>query len=219
MSLSEEEFARQRAAMVETQIVRRGVRDPAVLEVMRTLPRHAFVPEDSRSRAYEDGPIAIGEGQTISQPYIVAAMTAALHLRPTDRVLEIGTGSAYQTAILSRLAGEVLSLEVRPSLARAAAAKLGTLGYTNVRVFERDGSLGLLEYAPYDAILAAAAAPAVPEPLKQQLADNGRLVLPVGAADKQQLQLITRLGTSYVTQPLDACQFVPLIGYYGWPKT
>jgi protein-L-isoaspartate(D-aspartate) O-methyltransferase len=217
-SPSEEQFAALRAAMVETQIIRRGVRDPAVLAVMRSVPRHEFVPAEARARAYEDSPIAIGEGQTISQPYIVAAMTAALHLQPTDRVLEIGTGSAYQTAILSRLAAEVYSTEVRPLLARHAATKLASLGYRNVHLFERDGSLGLPEYAPYDAILAAAAAPSVPQPLKQQLAENGRLILPVGAAEKQQLLLITRSGTSYLSQALDPCQFVPLIGYYGWPE-
>lgn len=204
--------------MVETQIAKRGVRDPRVLEVMRAVPRHEFVPAELRSRAYEDAPLPIGEGQTISQPYIVAAMTAALQLRSTDRVLEVGTGSAYQAAILSRLAGAVFSIEVKPALAEAAAATLTRLGYANARVLVRDGSLGLPEFAPFDAILAAAAAPAVPDPLQQQLADGGRLILPVGPAEKQQLRLIVRSGTSYLTQLLDACQFVPLIGYYGWPE-
>lgn len=217
-SPTNEDLAKVREAMVESQIVRRGVRDPAVLAVMRTVPRHEFVPAELRNRAYEDAPIPIGEGQTISQPYIVAAMTAALQLKPTDRVLEIGAGSAYQTAVLSRLASEVYSVEVRPALAVAASARLATLNYRNVHIFQRDGSLGLPEFAPYDAILAAAAAPRVPEPLLEQLAEGGRLILPVGSPESQQLRLITRNGTAYLTQLLDPCQFVPLIGYHGWPE-
>ncbi len=217
-SRTDEELAKMREAMVDSQIVRRGVRDDAVLQVMRDVPRHEFVPSELRNRAYEDAPIPIGEGQTISQPYIVAVMTAALQLKPTDKVLEIGTGSAYQTAVLSRLTAEVYSIEVRPALADAASGRLASLGYNNFHIFQRDGSLGLPEFAPYDAILAAAAAPRVPDPLLEQLAEGGRLILPVGAAESQQLRLIIRNGTAYLTQLLDPCQFVPLIGYHGWPE-
>lgn len=212
------EFAVQRAEMVEKQLRRRNVTDSGVLAAMAAVRREEFVPKEFRSRAYEDAPLPIGEGQTISQPYIVAAMTAALHLTGCERVLEIGSGCGYQAAILSRLAKIVFSIESRSELAATAAARLERLGYANVHVHCGDGTLGLPELAPFDAILVAAAAPAVPEPLRLQLADGGRLILPVGDSESQELRYIERLGNSYHTLTLEGCRFVPLVGYYGWKE-
>jgi protein-L-isoaspartate(D-aspartate) O-methyltransferase len=169
-----------------------------------------------RSRAYEDVPLPIGAGQTISQPYIVAAMTAALRLEPEDRVLEVGTGCGYQAAVLSLLAKEVFTIECRAELAAAASARLAALGYSNVHVHCGDGTLGLPEFAPFDAILIAAAAPAVPKPLLTQLAEGGRMILPVGNADQQELRLIEKDGTEIHTNILEGCRFVPLVGHHGW---
>ena len=204
--------------MIEKQLRRRGVHDSGVLAAMAGVRREEFVPKEFRQRAYEDAPLPIGEGQTISQPYIVAAMTAALQLTRSERVLEIGTGCGYQSAILSRLAKIVFSIESRSELASAAAARLDRLGYENVHVHCGDGTLGLLELAPFDAILVAAAAPAVPEPLRSQLAEGGRLILPVGDAENQELLSIERHGNSFETRTLEACRFVPLIGYHGWKE-
>jgi protein-L-isoaspartate(D-aspartate) O-methyltransferase len=214
--LESEEFAPQLAKMIETQLRRRGVTDAAVLAAMEIVPRHEFVPEEFRARAYDDAPLPIGDGQTISQPYIVAAMTAALDLRTADRVLEIGTGCGYQAAVLSRLAKEVFTVERRPELALSASARLGGLGYANVHVHCGDGTLGLPEFAPFNAILVAAAAPAVPQPLLAQLAEGGRMILPVGDAEHQELRLIEKRGKSYRNTTLEGCRFVPLVGYYGW---
>jgi protein-L-isoaspartate(D-aspartate) O-methyltransferase len=197
---------------------RRGVRDSGVLAAMVAVPREEFVPKEFRQRAYEDAPLPIGEGQTISQPYIVAAMTAALHLNGSDHVLEIGTGCGYQAAILSHLAKIVFTIESRSQLASSAAARLDRLGLENVHVHCGDGTLGLPELAPFDAILVAAAAPSVPEPLRAQLAEGGRLILPVGDADSQELLHIERHGNSFETRTLEACRFVPLIGYHGWKE-
>jgi protein-L-isoaspartate(D-aspartate) O-methyltransferase len=169
-----------RERMVTTQLAGRGVRDPRVLGAMRDVPRHLFVPEAVARDAYEDRPLPIGEGQTISQPYMVAAMTAALAPGPADRVLEVGTGSGYQAAILARLARSVVTIERHPALAARARAAMDALGITNVRVVVGDGSNGYPDEAPYDRILVTAGAPAVPESLKEQLADGGRLVIPVG---------------------------------------
>ena len=205
-----------RAEMVETQIQRRGIKDPRVLRAMATVPRHEFVPEDHRDLAYTDEPLGIGEGQTISQPYIVAAMTEALGLRGTERVLDVGTGCGYQAAVLAILCKEVFSIEYRPELARAAADRLHRLGFTTVHVHCGDGSLGLKEFAPYDAILVAAAAPKIPEPLREQLSEGGRLIVPVGAEDHQHLLLVTRHGNEYTTERREGCRFVPLVGRYGW---
>jgi protein-L-isoaspartate(D-aspartate) O-methyltransferase len=205
-----------RAEMVETQVRKRGVKDLGVLRALAAVPRHEFVPEQCKSFAYTDEPLAIGEGQTISQPYIVAAMTEALGLTGSERVLDIGTGCGYQSALLSLLCREVYSVELRPELARAAAERLQRLGFANVHVHCGDGSLGLKEFAPYDAILVAAAAPKVPEPLLEQLNDGGRLIAPVGAEDHQQLTLVTRRGTEYATERHEGCRFVPLLGRYGW---
>jgi protein-L-isoaspartate(D-aspartate) O-methyltransferase len=212
------EFAAQRLEMIEKQLRRRGVTDAAVLVAMTAVPRHEFVAEELRSHAYDDLPLPIGGGQTISQPYIVAAMTAALRLQPSDRVLEIGTGCGYQAAVLSRLVKEVITIERRPELASAASAKLARLGYANAHVHCGDGTLGLAEFAPFDAILVAAAAPAVPKPLLAQLAEGGRMILPVGDAEHQELQLIEKRGDAFPTKLLEGCRFVPLVGYHGWQE-
>src|SRR5882757_2344274 len=216
--LEKKEYAAQRAEMIEKQLRRRGISDEAVLAAMTAVPRHEFVPEELRSRAYEDLPLPIGGGQTISQPYIVAAMTTALHLQPGDRALEVGTGCGYQAAVLSRLAKEVFSIERRPELASSAAAKLARLGYSNAHVHCGDGTLGLAELAPFDAILVAAAAPAVPKPLLAQLAEGGRLILPVGDTEHQELQLIEKHGDTFPITMLEGCRFVPLVGYHGWQE-
>lgn len=212
MDLSE---ARER--MVAAQIAARGVTDSRVLAAMREVPRHLFVPEAVARDAYDDRPLPIGEGQTISQPYMVAAMSAALAPTPTDRVLEVGTGSGYQAAILARLARSVVTIERHPSLAARAETALSALGILNVRVVLGDGSKGYPADAPYDRILVTAAAPAVPEPLKSQLADGGRLVMPVGPETLQRLKLIDRQGDHYTELEGEGCVFVPLIGKHGWP--
>ena len=205
-----------RAEMVKTQIQKRRVTDPGVLRAMLTVPRHEFVTEQYRGLAYSDEPLGIGEGQTISQPYIVAAMTEALELRGSQKVLDIGTGCGYQAAVLSLLSREVYSVEYRSELARSAAERLQRLGFTNVHVRCGDGSLGLQEFAPYDAILVAASAPSVPVPLLEQLNDNGRLIAPVGAEDHQELLLVSRRGNEYAAQHREGCRFVPLLGRFGW---
>jgi protein-L-isoaspartate(D-aspartate) O-methyltransferase len=212
------EFAPQRAEMIEKQLRRRGITDGAVLAAMLAVPRHEFVPEELRSRAYEDAPLPIGGGQTISQPYIVAAMTSALRLQPTDRALEIGTGCGYQAAVLSLLAKVVFTIERHPELASAASKRLTKLGYHNVHVHCGDGTLGLPEFAPFDAILVAAAAPAAPQPLLAQLAEGGRLIVPVGDADNQELQLIEKRAGAFSTKMLEGCRFVPLVGHHAWQK-
>ena len=211
-------FAALRAEMIEKQVRRRGIADSRVLAAMAAVAREEFVPQEFRHRAYEDAPLPIGEGQTISQPYIVAVMSAALNLTGNERVLEIGTGCGYQAAVLSRMAKVVFTIESRSELASAAAARLERLGYVNVHVHCGDGTLGLPEFAPFDAILVAAAAPAVPEPLRSQLAEGGRLILPVGDAENQELRLIERVGSSFQIQVLEPCRFVPLIGYHGWKE-
>jgi protein-L-isoaspartate(D-aspartate) O-methyltransferase len=185
---------------------------------MTAVPRHEFVANELRSHAYEDAPLPIGGGQTISQPYIVAAMTTALHLQPGDRVLEIGTGCGYQAAVLSRLAREVFTIERRPELASAASRLLAQLDYSNVHVHCGDGTFGLPEIAPFDAILVAAAAPEIPKPLLAQLAERGRMIIPVGGADHQELQLVERHGGAFPAKILEGCRFVPLVGYHGWQE-
>jgi protein-L-isoaspartate(D-aspartate) O-methyltransferase len=206
-----------RHAMVEQQILRRGVVSPRVLEAMRAVPRHEFVPEDQQADAYTDKPLPIGEGQTISQPFMVAAMTAALELTGNERVLEIGTGCGYQAAVLAKLAHEVYSIESRASLAAAARERLARLGYANVQIRAGDGTLGWPEAAPFDRILVTAAAPSIPPPLLDQLAEGGRLIIPVGASDHQNLRRIAKHQGQIIEQTLFDCRFVPLIGRYGWP--
>jgi protein-L-isoaspartate(D-aspartate) O-methyltransferase len=213
------EAARLRAAlhaMIETQIERRGVRDARVLAALRAVPRHAFVPADLRAQAYDDAPLPIGAGQTISQPYMVAAMTAALQLTENERVLEVGAGCGYQAAVLSKLGREVVTLEYRAELAAATAKRLAEMRYDNIHVHCGDGTLGLPEMAPFDAILVAAGAPAPPPPLLAQLAEGGRMVIPVGTLESQELQLIERKRDMFHTTVLDNCRFVPLIGAHGW---
>jgi protein-L-isoaspartate(D-aspartate) O-methyltransferase len=216
--LEAKEYAPQRAEMIEKQLRRRGITDGAVLAAMLAVPRHEFVPEELRSRAYEDAPLPIGGGQTISQPYIVAAMTSALRLQPGDRALEIGTGCGFQAAVLSHLAREVFTIELRPELASIASGKLARLGYHNVHVHCGDGTLGLPEFAPFDGILVAAAAPEVPEPLLAQLSEAGRLIIPVGDADNQELRLVEKHAGVFSSKMLEGCRFVPLVGHHGWQK-
>lgn len=213
-----EDFEAQRSEMIERQLRRRGIADERVLAAMAEVRREDFVPQELRRRAYEDGPLPIGDAQTISQPYIVAAMTAALRLSGDERVLEIGAGCGYQAAVLSRLARIVFTIEVRSELAATAADRLARLRYENVHVHCGDGTLGLAELAPFDAILVAAAAPDVPGPLRLQLAEGGRMILPVGDPDNQDLHLIGRSGTTFHTTVLEGCRFVPLVGYHGWKE-
>jgi protein-L-isoaspartate(D-aspartate) O-methyltransferase len=216
---SRNDFAQARQEMVETQIRRRHITDSRVLECLERVPRHEFVPTEFRDRAYEDVPLPIGEGQTISQPYIVAAMTAALHLQGDERVLEIGTGFGYQAAVLACLAREVFTVEFRAALATEATERLARLGYENAHVHCGDGTLGLPEFAPYDAILVAAAAPSAPAPLLAQLAEGGRMIVPVGDVENQDLQLIERSHDTFRTTMLEPCRFVPLLGAHGWKET
>ncbi len=213
----ETDYQKARASMVEL-IRRRGVKDPRVLEAMAKVPRHLFVPPHLRDEAYADYPLAIGEGQTISQPYIVALMTEALELPPQSRVLEIGTGSGYQAAILAEIAREVYSVERLPSLAQRAEKLLKKLGYTNVHIKVGDGTLGWPEEAPYHGIIVTAAAPSIPPPLLEQLAVGGKLVIPVGGAYSQELLQVTKLDEegNYTTRSLGGCVFVKLYGKYGW---
>jgi protein-L-isoaspartate(D-aspartate) O-methyltransferase len=209
----------RRARMVTEQIAGRGVRDEALLGAMRELPRHLFVPEERQLDAYEDRPLGVGEGQTISQPYMVALMTETLAPQPHHRVLEIGTGSGYQAAILGRLAGSVITIERHAALAAQAGAALDRVGTTNVEIVIGDGTEGYPPAAPYDRILVTAGAPAVPPALKAQLAENGRLVVPVGTADMQQLVIVDRSGGDFVERHGAACVFVPLVGRHGWPAS
>lgn len=204
-------FLALRRRMVDVQLRSRGITDERVLEVMARVPRHEFAPERYRDQAYEDHPLPIGEGQTISQPYIVAIMLEALCLKPGDRVLEVGTGSGYVTALLAELTGEVISLERHPVLADQARVLLERLGYRNVWVITADGSRGFAEGAPYDAIIVSAAAPQVPRELVEQLAENGRLIIPVGWDDAQQLQLIEKREGQPRTSLRELCRFVPLV--------
>jgi len=205
-----------RHRMVEEQIRARGVRDERVLSAMEEVPRHLFVPPALRGSAYDDDPLPIGEGQTISQPFIVAEMTQALRLTGSEKVLEIGTGSGYQTAILSRLCREVVTVERLASLSEAARKRLDALGMSNVAYVVGDGSLGCPEKAPYDRILSAAASPAVPAPWIEQLAEGGIVVLPMGRRYEQVLARVTRRDGSTHTELLGGCRFVPLIGEHGF---
>lgn len=200
----------KRLEMVERQIAGRGVKDLRVLEAMRTIPRHLFVPEAEMPHAYEDRPLPIGSGQTISQPYIVAFMTEQLHLTGSETVLEIGTGSGYQTAVLARLAKKVYSIEIRKELADEAAERLKRLGITNAEVKAGDGYNGWPEHAPFDGILVTAAPERIPPPLLEQLASPGRMVIPVGAF-YQELKVIKREGAGYTEKSVLPVRFVPFI--------
>lgn len=209
-------YTAARLEMVQSQLQRRGITDTRVLQAMRDIPRHLFVPTAWRHEAYSDHPLPIEAEQTISQPYIVALMTQALQLHGDERVLEVGTGSGYQAAVLSRLAGQVYTIEYFAILAAQARAVLQQLGYTNVAVHVGDGGLGLPAQAPYQGILVAAAAPHLPQPLLAQLADGGRLVIPVGDAQGQELLIVCRHGDTYVEERSVPCRFVPLLGREGW---
>jgi protein-L-isoaspartate(D-aspartate) O-methyltransferase len=209
-------FLAERRNMVESQLRARGIRDERVLTAMSQVARQEFVPAEYRGQVYEDHPIPIGEGQTVSQPYIVAIMLEALALNPLDTVLEIGTGSGYQTALLAELTHQVYSVERHASLARIAEATLGRLGYTNIEVVLGDGSNGLPEHAPFDAIVVSAAAPQIPPPLFEQLRDGGRMVIPVGPAQAQELQFVRKQAGQPLVTSLEGCRFVPLIGSKGY---
>jgi protein-L-isoaspartate(D-aspartate) O-methyltransferase len=207
----------ERAQMVELQLRRRGISDPRLLRAFLDVPREEFVPADERRFAYEDSPLPIPEGQTISQPFVVAVTASALRLRPTDRVLEVGTGSGYAAAVLSRLAAEVYTVERHAPLATEATVRLERLGYSNVHVRYADGTLGWPEHAPFDAIAVAAASPEVPRPLLEQLAVGGRLVIPVGSAQSQVLTSVTQPSAGvFRSEAIMPVQFVPLIGAQGW---
>jgi len=214
--MSADPYTPEREAMVEKQVRKRGIISPRVLQAMLAVPRHCFVPAAFQCEAYQDKPLPIGEGQTISQPFMVAAMTEALGLSGNQRVLEVGTGSGYQAAVLSVLAAEVFSVESRPALALAAQQRLERLGYRNVHVHTGDGSAGLAEGAPYDAILVAAAAPSIPPLLTGQLREGGRLVIPVGTQENQELLLVHRRNGTVHSRVLLDCRFVPLLGRHGW---
>src|SRR3989449_7925047 len=202
--------------MVDEQLSRRGITDARVLDTMRRIPRHRFVEEGLAHSAYEDHPLPIGEGQTISQPYIVALMTSLLGLTGEEKVLEVGTGSGYQTAVLGALARRVCSIERLPRLAERARATLEALGVANVWIRVGNGALGWPDEAPFDRILVAAGGRGVPPPLFEQLADGGRMVLPIGDADGQILTLVERIGSEMRTRAFGDCMFVPLVGKYAW---
>ncbi|MGA8763367.1 MAG: protein-L-isoaspartate(D-aspartate) O-methyltransferase [Candidatus Sulfotelmatobacter sp.] len=205
------DFSTARFRMVDNQLRARGIRDQRVLDAMLRVPRHEFVPETCRGEAYDDHPLPIGESQTISQPYIVAVMLEALELAPGDRVLEVGTGSGYVTALLAELAEQVFSVERHAILVDRARVLLAELGYTNVKVFAGDGSRGLPASAPFDAIMVSAAAPHLPHALVAQLSEGGRMIVPVGALDSQQLQHVRMLNGQPVVSLREPVRFVPLI--------
>lgn len=207
-----------RELMVREHITRRGVRDTRVLEAMARVPRHCFVPRELEAQAYDDCPLPIGKDQTISQPYMVACMTELLHVAPADRVLEIGTGSGYQTAVLAILGASIVTVERHPELHARARATLQMLGYTNITYICGDGSVGWAGGAPYDAILVTAGSPQVPPDLLRQLSDGGRLVCPVGGRRHQQLELVIKQGSAFNTTLHTDCVFVPLTGKEGWPE-
>ncbi len=211
-------YEQQREEMVRRQLAGRGIHDVLALNAMRVVPRHEFAPESVRQSAYEDHPLPIGQGQTISQPYIVAVMLEHLGLRRTDRVLEVGTGLGYVTALLSALCAEVYSVERIAELAATARETLNRLHYFNVKSKVGDGRLGWVEHAPFDAIVISAATPEIPPDLFAQLREGGRMVLPVGPLSGQELQLVRKLGGRVEVTVLDACRFVPLIsGVAGRP--
>jgi protein-L-isoaspartate(D-aspartate) O-methyltransferase len=214
----ERDYQKLRLTMVEEQLSRRGISDPRVLEAMSKVPRHLFVPEDYQGSAYEDRPLPIGEGQTISQPYMVAIMTQSLELKEREKVLEVGTGSGYQAAILAELARTVYTVERIPSLTQRARKVLADLGYENIFFRTADGSKGWPEEAPFDGIIVTAGAPDIPQSFKDQLAEGGRLVIPTGPRYTQTLFKLTREGTRFVEEDVTGCVFVPLVGDHGWKE-
>jgi len=213
-----EQFDSQREYMVREQIERRGIRDPRVLAAMRAVPRHLFVPPDQRHWAYSDGALRIDMGQTISQPYIVALMTDLMKLQGRESVLEVGTGSGYQAAVLAQIAEKVYSIERHPLLAENARQILNLLEIKNVEIHVGDGTLGLSQFAPYQAIMVTAAAPKAPKSLLDQLDEEGRLIIPVGGKFSQTLQVWQRKGTKFTQKAVTAVAFVPLLGDEGWDE-
>ncbi len=209
-------FLEKRILMIESQVKARGVTHPRVLEALLQTPREKFVPEDLAANAYEDRPLPIGKNQTISQPYMVALMTQCLDPRRDDVVLEIGTGSGYQSALLSQLVAKVYTIEKIPALAEKAQKLLKDLGYSNVIVLNRDGTEGAGEYGPFDKIIITAGAPYLPKPLMLQLKNNGIMVIPIGDGYTQTLKKITKVNDSIVDEDICGCVFVPLVGKYGW---
>ena len=209
---------RLRTAMVNTQLIKRGIQDKKVLQVMRTIPRHLFVPEASRNHAYEDKPLGIGHTQTISQPYMVGIMTQLLEISPDATILEVGTGSGYQAAVLASLCRKVISIERHQALAVQAQATLKSLGFTNVAIRVGDGSLGAPNDAPFDAIIVTASGPELPQTLQHQLKVGGRMVCPVGNRESQDLLIIERKISGYETRKHSQCRFVPLVGEEGWSE-
>jgi protein-L-isoaspartate(D-aspartate) O-methyltransferase len=210
--------AEQRARMVEVQLRQRGIRDERVLAAMGKVPRENFIAPEFAHEAYADGPLPIGAGQTVSQPYMVAVMVEALELQSTDRVLEVGTGTGYEAAVLGELASEVWTIERHAELAANAQRILAEMGYRNVHVVCGDGSLGQPEHAPFDGIVVAAGAPQAPPSLIAQLAEGGRMVVPVGNRVEQQLQVVRRIDEGIVTSSHVLCCFVPLVGAEGWQQ-
>ena len=205
-----------RERMVREQLIPRGIKNQKVLDAFRKVERHKFIPENLRNSAYADFPVPIGEGQTISQPYIVALMTECLNLNGQDKVLEIGTGSGYQAAILAELAGEVYTIERFETLAKRAEAILNELGYTNIKIKVGDGTLGWEEAAPFDKIIITAASPQIPLPLTEQLRENGKLILPLGESFSQVLTLVEKKKGKLEFMDICGCIFVPLVGKYAW---
>jgi protein-L-isoaspartate(D-aspartate) O-methyltransferase len=214
--MSKENFTRVRLKMVEEQVVSRGIKDPRVIAAMRKVPRHLFVEEALQNQAYSDRPLPIGEKQTISQPYMVAVMTEALQLTGREKVLEIGAGSGYQTAILAEIARKVFSIERILSLTMKARTLLLDLGYANVEMTFSDGTQGWVRESPFDAIIVTAGSPDIPQPLVDQLAIGGRLVIPVGDDSVQDLLRVTKTEEGIKREDLGGCRFVKLIGKYGW---
>ena len=212
----EQRYARERERMVAEQLVKRGIANPGVLDAMRSVPRHLFVDEALRERAYGDHPLPIGDGQTISQPFMVARMTELLQVTGREKVLEIGTGSGYQAAVLSRVAARVCTIERIARLATRARQTLEAIGVSNVWVRAADGTMGWADEAPFDRILVAAGGPTVPPPLLEQLAEGGRLIMPVGSEETQRLRIVDKAGGQLKVSEDSSCVFVKLIGKYAW---
>jgi len=216
--MDERSFSKIREEMIRDQLVSRGIADMLVLNAMKKVERHKFVPKDLEASAYEDCALPIGGGQTISQPYMVAIMTEKLGLSGGEKVLEIGTGSGYQAAVLAEIAGEVYSIERIPSIAEKAKKIFDELGYKNIKTIVGDGTLGLPEEAPFDAIIVTAGSPDIPKPLVDQLSEGGRLVIPVGETFEQILTIVTKRGGKLDIERSIGCVFVPLVGKYGWKE-